>query len=54
MFLTGKKILHGAGNRYDAVGDLFFLPWVRFRRPAFYSRSAFAYAITAGFVSAFS
>ncbi|KAJ5518448.1 hypothetical protein N7453_000870 [Penicillium expansum] len=39
MFLTGKeKLLHGAGNRYDdAVGGP-FLPWIRFRRPAFNPR----------------
>ncbi|KAJ6128375.1 hypothetical protein N7471_009592 [Penicillium samsonianum] len=39
MFLTGKeKLLYGAGNRYDdAVGGS-FLPWIRFRQPAFYPR----------------
>ena len=39
MFLTGKEeLLYGAGNRYDdAVGGS-FLPWICFRRPAFYPR----------------
>lgn len=33
-----ERLLHAAGNRYDNAVGGYLLPWIHFRRPAFYPR----------------